>query len=130
MIAEGNDETGMILYQQYKDILKHSVRVCSVLSIFEDHLASLENCKSAAKCVVCSERTHKKCTLCGVPMHFLDIRGPGKGKKCAIHWHNESYLGLCFDDRKFMSTTSKTWKMWTKTKLKKNAAVMKGYSKR
>ena len=127
IIAEGYNGTGTLSYAQYKSILKHSDRICTDLTSYERHVTSIVTYKNPAKCAVCGLKTYKKCELCGVPLHNMDIKGPGKGKNCALHWHNDSYLGLCFDDRKFMRLTSKQWKIWSNSKLQKNIRVIKGY---
>ena len=125
--ANGPDPSGCISKAQYKRAIKEQPKhICKDLSEFELH--QCETRKNPAKCVVCGNLGYKMCSLCKTPLHNMEVRGSTKGRNCFLHWHNQAYLGLCFDDRKIVGKTSKEWKPWTKQAARKNAHVVKGYS--
>ena len=95
--ADGPDLSGHISKAQYKNLTKEQPkRICKDLSEFELH--QCETRKNPAKCVVCGELAYKMCSLCKAPLHNMEVRGSTKGRNCFLHWHNQAYLGLCFDD--------------------------------
>ena len=118
-----------ITFKQYKQLLK-SKRVCTDLSKYEKQVHMIKPHKSPARCGVCGDHTYKRCDICKMPLHNLDIKGIGKGKNCASQWHSETYLGLCFDDRSLFCMTAKEWKPWSSRKLKENIKNIKRYSNR
>ena len=122
-----SDGSGNLTFDQYCDLLR-SRRVCNDLCRYENHLNCITPHKSPAKCAVCGEMAYKRCNICNAALHNMDTKGIGKGRNCALQWHNEAYLGLCFEDRKLLGVTAKNWKMWSGHKAKENARRIKGYS--
>ena len=116
-----------ISLDQYKQLMK-SKRVCTDLLKNEKHFHSIIPHKSLARCAVCGEPTYKRCSMCKMPLHNMDTKGIGKGKNCALQWHSDSYLGLCFKDRKLFCQIAKDWKPWSAKKLRENIRRIKGYS--
>ena len=102
-------------------------RVCDTLQMYTKHIHSITSHKSKAKCAVCGLSTYKKCSICNVPIHHGQARGEGAGKHCSIIWHDETYLGLCFDDRRYFGIKASNWKQWSKNKLKEHKRTIKGY---
>ena len=126
-VEEEGDGTNTITFSQYKEILKESKRVCKDLAEFEQHANHIYNYGSKARCVMCGEFCYKRCGICGLPMYHADTKGSNKGKNCAIQWHNKTYLGLAFDDCKFMKKNKKDWKAPLKSLVKRNGRIMKRY---
>ena len=125
------NSNGSLTLQAYKAIkMKRPQRICQDLGSYEEHVSSIVTTKNPTKCAVCSAATYKKCGVCGVPLHHMDIKGAGKGKMCSLHWHNDTYLGLCFEDRKAFSVAANDWQEWTDRQLKANEKVVKGYRKK
>lgn len=124
------DGSGKISYTQYRDIVRYFGRICSNMDEYETHLSNITASKNPAKCAVCSEPSYKRCNVCKVPLHNNDIKGAAKGRNCFLHFHSESYLGLCFFDRGFLGQTAQQWRMWSNTKLQKNKRQMQGYRER
>ena len=120
--------SGNITFQQYNDIRKRTKRICYSLSDYEKYVKTIKPHKNAAKCAVCGEITYKRCQLCNVPLHHHDIKGPGKGKNCGIHYHMENYIGLCYGDRNLVGLNGKNWKQWSNLKLRRNTKLIEGYA--
>ena len=112
------DSSGHITKQQYKAAKSALKCICKDLSEFEVH--KIEPRKNPAKCAVCGVNAYKSCVVCGVALHNCDVRGAAKGRNCFQQWHNDAYLGLCYDDRKMMGVSSKEWKPPTPQKVRKN----------
>ncbi len=119
---------GGITHQQYRSVLASTKRICTDLSSFEKHV--LEYRKNPAKCAVCGANAYKQCSICGVALHNMETRGAAKGRNCFMHWHNDAYLGLCYDDRKLVGVSAKDWQPWTTQTAKKNQRLVKGYRKK
>jgi hypothetical protein len=119
------NENGSVSYCQFVET-KRQKRFCD-LNSYTEHLMSIESHKHAAKCMVCSEITYKRCALCGVSLHNMDSRGKGKGRNCFLEWHDVNNFGLCFGDRKLVGVKTSDWKPPTTTKLNRNKRLIKGY---
>lgn len=119
---------GTITAQQYKQIKRtHPQRICNDLSSYEKHANSIIQTKNPSKCVVCGKKTYKRCATCSVALHDNDSKGEGKGMCCSLKWHNASFAGLCFGDKKIMGLSSSEWTPWSKRLLKDNTEAVRGY---
>ena len=106
-LGDGSD---FISFGQYKSIMgRNPVRFCMDLTQFENHLKVMKPHKSRMRCAVCGDFAFKRCGICGVALHHLDIKGVGKGWSCSFQYHDESYLGLCHEDQGLIEN-GKVWK--------------------
>ena len=128
VLKYSSDGTDRISFDQFKKLVK-TKRTCTDLQKFAKHICSITMHKSPAKCAVCGINTYKKCSICNVPIHNNETRGIAKGKQCSMFWHDETYLGLCFDDRKLLCIPAKDWKPWSDSKLKEHKRIVKGYKR-
>ena len=126
-ITTRTDGDYYISFVQYEEIIRKKHRVCRDLHSYSKHIHSLTRHSSPAKCVVCGIKAYQKCAICGVALHNDDSKGAAKGKHCALEWHDESYLGLCFEDRKLFCVPAKDWKPWNERQLRANKELIKGY---
>ena len=127
VVRTSEGEANQISFEQYCDLMK-TRRVCKNLYKYESHLKHIKPHKSAAKCAVCGVNAFNRCQICNVALHNNDTKGIGKGRNCALKWHSEAYLGLCFEDRKFMCIQTKDWKEAGPTKVKRNERLVQGYA--
>ena len=123
-IGDGSD---YISFDQYKNIMEtNPTCFCMDLTQFERHVIAIKPHKSKMRCAVCGKFAYKRCGICGAALHHLDNKGVGKGKNCALYYHDPSYLGLCYEDKKLIQN-GKPWKKWTKVKLRSNRQIMQRY---
>ena len=113
-----SDGSGNLTFDQYRDLLR-SRRVCNDLCRYENHLNCITPHKSPAKCAVCGEMAYKRCNICNAALHNMDTKGIGKGRNCALQWHNEAYLGLCLKIESFWVSRQKTGRCGVDTKQRK-----------
>ena len=90
------------------------------LSLFKEHVASIECIKWKHVCVVCGKDCHFKCGKCDKHMCFK------KGSKlntmsCIIDHHNDCFFGLGRDDFELVGQCKGKWKYPNKRQLKNNA---------
>ena len=122
------DHSGHITHKQFLELKRaNKTRICSDLVSYEKHVCAFSKSKSAARCVVCGLNSYRRCGICNKAMHCNDTKGAGKGLNCAIQWHSDAYLGLCFDDRKILNVAANEWTMWSKKKLANNKRIVQGY---
>ena len=127
-ITRTSNGSGHITFLQYQELMK-SKRVCKTIFEYEKHAHKIEMVSNAARCAVCGVNAYKRCQICKVALHDNDSKGKGKGKRCSLHWHDETYLGLCFADRKILCLPAVDWKKWSAHKLKDNKQIIKGYKR-
>ena len=106
-----------VVIDEYKQAKTRSKRLCGFFqeSLIEHMQSFLDykksKIKNGAKCYWCGEKTYTKCTICGVPLHNLPVKGEHFSKACSLEWHNDGNFGLAYRDAKELP--SKAGVNWT-----------------